>query len=104
VYPGDARRGAMRLQVLRDQLAPIEAAFAREFPDFDPFPFGQRSWIHGLVRHILLAEPLVEDFARRFEGVGAVETAALADSFRFEECRRRVELVDAVSSACAARS
>src|SRR5207248_5140713 len=27
---------------VRDVLAPIEAAFRREFPTFDPFPFGQR--------------------------------------------------------------
>ena len=163
VYPGDARRDAMRLQVLADQLdlyrrhdaswalwtykdlglqglvhaapespyvrriapvlekkarlgvdawgstddgvrellAPIEATFRREFPTFDPFPFGQRSWIHGLVRHILLAEPLVEDFARCFEGVGADEAGALADSFRFEECRRREPLVALVRAACA---
>ena len=163
VYPGDARRDAMRLHVLADQLeiyrrheaswalwtykdiglqglvhaapdspylrriapvlekkarlgvdawgstddgvrellAPIEATFRREFPTFDPFPFGQRSWIHGLVRHLLLAEPLLEDFARCFAGVGADEVGALADSFRFEACRRREPLVELVRAACA---
>ena len=164
VYPGDARRDAMRLQVLADQLeiyrrhdagwalwtykdiglqglvhaapdspyvrriapviekkarlgvdawgstdegvrdilAPIEATFRREFPAFDPFPFGQRSWIHGLVRHILLAEPLLEDFARCFEDVGDDEVIALADSFRFERCRPRQRLVEIAAAACAA--
>src|ERR1051325_2034964 len=155
VYPGDARRDAMRLQVLRDQLeiyerhgaswalwtykdiglqglvhaaadspwmrriapvlekkarlgvdawgstdagvrdllAPIEAAFQREFPGFDPFPFGQRSWIHGLVRHILLAEPMLEDFARCFGGVTASEAVALADSFGLAACPQRAPCV-----------
>jgi aryl-phospho-beta-D-glucosidase BglC (GH1 family) len=86
---------------VRDLLAPIEAAFRREFPTFDPFPFGQRSWIHGLVRHILLAEPLLEDFARCFEGAGDDEVVALADSFRFEQCYPRQRLVEIVAVACA---
>jgi hypothetical protein len=55
---------------------PIEETFRREFPGFDPFPFGARSWIHGLVRHVQLAEPLVDDFARCFQGVGPAEAAA----------------------------
>jgi hypothetical protein len=87
---------------VREILAPIEATFRREFPGFDPFPFGPRSWIHGLVRHILLAEPLLEDFARCFEGVEGDEVTALADSFRFEQCRRRERLVEIVRAACAA--
>jgi endoglucanase len=164
VYPGDARRDEMRLQVLRDQLEiyrrhqagwalwtykdigvqglvyaapdspylkrirsvlerkarlgvdawassdagvrdildPIEATFRREFPDFDPFPFGQRSWIHGLVRHILLAEPLVEDFGRCFEGVRSDEIVGLADSFRFAACLKRERLLAIVRAAAAA--
>jgi len=84
---------------VRQLLEPIEVAFRREFPAFDPFPFGQRSWIHGLVRHILLAEPMVEDFARCFEGLRDGEIDALADSFRFASCRRRERLVAIVRQA-----
>jgi len=87
---------------VRDLLAPIEATFRREFPRFDPFPFGQRSWIHGLVRHILLAEPLLEDFARCFEGVSAAEAEAFADAFRFDRCVRREALLEVVRKAVAA--
>jgi endoglucanase len=87
---------------VRNILGPIEETFRREFPGFDPFPFGQRSWIHGLVRHILLAEPLVEDFGRCFEGVGADETLALADSFRFGACLRRDRLLAILRAAVAA--
>lgn len=77
---------------VRDILDPIERTFAEEFPDFQPFPFGQRPWIHVLVRHILLAEPLVGDFRRCFEGVGPAEAEQLADSFRFDACARRDRL------------
>lgn len=86
---------------IRDILDPIEATFRREFPGFDPLPFGQRWWIHGLVRHILLAEPLVEDFGRCFEGVSRDEIDALADSFRFQACRARERLVETLRTACA---
>jgi len=78
---------------------PIEATFRREFPDFDPFPFGQRSWIHGLVRHILLAEPLVEDFGRCFEGVRPEEIVGVADSFHFAACLKRERLLAIVRAA-----
>ena len=84
---------------VRQILAPIEETFRREFPHFDPFPFGQRSWIHGLVRHILLAEPLVEDFGRCFEGVSAEEVVELADSFRFGACLKRDRLLAIVRAA-----
>jgi hypothetical protein len=81
---------------VRDELAPIETLFRREFPGFDPFPFGQRSWIHGLVRHILFAEPMLEDFARCFEDVRGDEIPVLADSFRLRDCVTRARLVEIV--------
>ena len=84
---------------VRELLDPIEARFRQEFPGFDPFPFGQRSWIHGLVRHVLLAEPLVDDFARCFEGVGEDELQTLADSFRFPECVQRGRLLQILRAA-----
>jgi endoglucanase len=86
---------------VRDILEPIEAAFRREFPAFDPFPFGQRSWIHGLVRHIVLAEPLVGDFERCFEGMSGGGLDELTDSFRFDRCRRHDALIELVRAATA---
>jgi len=47
-----------------------------------------------LVRHILLAEPMVHDFARCFAGIDAEEARALADCFAFERCVVRPRLVD----------
>jgi endoglucanase len=77
---------------VRHILDPIEELFATEFPDFAPYPWDQRQWIKLLVRHILLAEPLVADFARCFEGVTPGRAEELAASFAFEACVRRDEL------------
>lgn len=77
---------------IRHVLDPVESLFAQEFPDFQPYPWGQRSWIHLIVRNILLAEPLVDDFARCFEGVSPDEAEHLASSFAFGECAVREPL------------
>jgi endoglucanase len=79
---------------VRHILDPIEQTFAEEFGDFEPFPWGQRSWVHTLVRHVLLAEPLVAEFGRCFAGVDPEEAEELADSFAFEACARRERLAD----------
>jgi hypothetical protein len=85
---------------IRDIMDPIEKTFRREFPGFDPFPFGSESWTQRLVRHVLLAEPLVGDFGRCFEGVkGSERILALADSFRFDNCLTRTRLVDVLREA-----
>ena len=74
---------------IRDILEPIERLFENEFPDFQPYPWGARRWIHGHVRHVMLAEAMVDDFARAFEGVGPDEAELLADAFAFRNCRIR---------------
>jgi hypothetical protein len=85
---------------VRDIMAPIEATFAREYPDFDPFPFGQYDWIGLLVRSILLAEPMVEDFRRCMSGITDDATViALADSFALARCVRRDRLADLLTAA-----
>jgi endoglucanase len=73
---------------IRHIMEPIEDLFAEEFPGFDPYPWGAQPWIARLVRHILLAEPLVEDFARCFAGAGPAEAAELAGSFALDNCDR----------------
>jgi endoglucanase len=45
--------------------------------------------IHRLVRNILVAEPLVQEFGRCFDGVTSDEADSLAGSFSFERCARR---------------
>jgi hypothetical protein len=84
---------------VRHILDPIEETFAEEYPDYEPFPWGQRSWVHTLVRHVLLAEPMVKDFGRCFSGVTPDEAEELAGSFAFEECARRDRLADLLRDA-----
>ena len=82
---------------VRHIMDPIEETFRQEFPDFDPFPWGAQRWINVLVRHILLAEPLVGDFARCFAGLSPAEAEELADSFRLDRCTQRRPLLDALA-------
>lgn len=77
---------------IRHVLEPIEQLFAAEFPDFDPFPWGAKPWINLLVRHILLAEPMVDEYARCFTGLSAADAAELAGDFALERCVERAEL------------
>jgi aryl-phospho-beta-D-glucosidase BglC (GH1 family) len=85
---------------VRDIMAPIERAFAQEYPGFDPFPFGQENWIMTLVRCILLAEPMLEDFGRCFAGVAETATVhELADSFLLENCVVRQGLADVLAAS-----
>ncbi|GAA3640324.1 hypothetical protein GCM10022200_24960 [Microbacterium awajiense] len=74
---------------VRKILEPIERLFEKEFPSFQPYPWGARRWIHGHVRHVMLAEAMVDEFAAAFTGVEPDEAEALADAFSFRNCRLR---------------
>ncbi len=78
---------------VRHLLAPIETLFAREFPRFSPYPWGAPRWIAGHIRHVMLAEAMVDDFANAFSGVGPDDAESLADAFAFSECVVRERLV-----------
>lgn len=84
---------------MRPLLAPLEAAYAREFPGHEPAPFGSRWMIHRLVRHILFAEPLLAEYAQCFAGLAESELDALMGSFRFESCVRRERLAGLLGEA-----
>ncbi len=79
-------------------IAPIEQTFAKEFPDYHPFPFGPKRHIAQLVRHMLLAEPLVELFAECFRDVTEEEIDQLMQSFEFKNCVQRTELAQLLAS------
>jgi endoglucanase len=88
---------------VRHILDPIDRTFAEEYPDFTPYPFGARQWYEVLVRHIMLAEPMVKDFGRCFEGITDDETVvALAQSFRLDHCAIREPLEALLSEAAKA--
>lgn len=77
---------------VRDVIDPIEALFDREFPGYAPWPWGTAPHIAVLVRHILLAEPLAEEFGDLFRGVDVARARELAASFRFGACVERTGL------------
>lgn len=77
---------------IREVIDPIDALFDREFPGYSPYPWGRQPHIAVLVRHILLAEPLAEQFADRFGGIDPVRARELAASFRFDACEERAGL------------
>jgi hypothetical protein len=79
---------------IREIIDPIDALFDREFPDYAPWPWGRQPHIAVLIRHILMAEPLAEEFADRFRGVDAERARELAASFRFDATAQRDALAD----------
>ena len=78
---------------VRHIMEPIEQTFAEFFPNYKPFPFDAQWQINRAVRHILLAEPLIEDFYPLLKGLELAEIDELMASFRFENCSARHELI-----------
>lgn len=84
---------------VRGILDPIEKLFREEFPDFQPYPWGAHRWIHGHVRHVMLAEAMVDEFARAFDGVVPAQAEGLADAFAFGNCLVRTRLATILQEA-----
>jgi endoglucanase len=78
---------------VRHLLEPLEQTFVEFFPNYNPFPFDTRWRINRAVRHILLAEPLVEDFYPLLRDLDLAEIEELMASFRYENCWHRQELI-----------
>ncbi len=89
-------------QGVRHLIDPIDQMMAQEFPDFDPVPFGRRSYIDTLIRHIMFAEPLVDQFAQLFAGLTPVQAADLARCFAFSRTQERTRLAEILRSATGA--
>jgi hypothetical protein len=81
---------------IRHIMEPIEQTFAEYFPNHTPFPFDTRWQINRLVRHILLAEPLIEDFYPLLHGASLEEIDALTASFQYENCAPRQRLIEII--------
>ena len=77
---------------IRHVMEPLEKLFVEEYPDHRPFPFGTQREIELLVRNILLAEPMLREYAELFRGMDEAGIDDLMRSFRFENCVRRGEL------------
>lgn len=75
-------------------LRPLHELVETEFPGWRPYPWGARYQTDDLIRHILLAQALLPEYAERFRGLDEDDLLALADSFALEACVRREPLLD----------
>ena len=71
---------------------PVQDLIAREFPTFQPYPWGAFDWVRTLLLNITFAQPLVDEYAELFRGLDDSELRALADSFALENCTVREPL------------
>jgi endoglucanase len=82
---------------MRDVLEPLLARFGREFPDYNPYPFGARRYVEQLVLSICFAEPLSDEFAACFAGASDEKLVALGMSFAFGNCIEQKDLCEIVT-------
>ena len=81
---------------VRHIMEPIEQTFAEFFPNYKPFPFDAQWLINRTVRHILLAEPLIEDFYPLLQDLDFDEIDALMASFQYKNCSPRQQLIQII--------
>jgi endoglucanase len=77
---------------IHEVLDPIDALLTREFPGYDPYPNGAKREARLLVRHILIAEALLSEYGKAFEGLSDAQVVELARSFGFDKAERRTRL------------
>jgi aryl-phospho-beta-D-glucosidase BglC (GH1 family) len=84
---------------LPELFEPIHELIAREFPDWDPYPWGARETANLHLRWILLAQAMLPEYAERFRGLDDDELDALAASFSLAQCVRRDRLCELLAGA-----
>jgi hypothetical protein len=84
---------------MADVLGPLLARFDREFPGFDPYPFGALRYVEQLVLCMCFAEPLSDEFAACFADASDEELVALGECFAFANCVVDEELCRVVAAA-----
>ncbi|NUP03896.1 MAG: cellulase family glycosylhydrolase [Nonomuraea sp.] len=89
-----ADRWGSTMEESADVLAPLHKLVETEFPAWEPYPWGARYQTDDLIRHILVAQALLPEYAELFRGLGDDELLALADSFALDQCVRREPLID----------
>jgi endoglucanase len=72
--------------------APFQDMMEREFPAFDPYPWGRRDWVRTLILNITVAQPPAYEYAQLFRGLDDGGLIALADSFALANCDQRTTL------------
>jgi endoglucanase len=81
-------------QGVAEVTGPFQDMIAREFPDFEPYPWGRFDWVRTLILNIAVAQPLAYEYAELFRGLGDDELIALADSFALARCDVRASLLE----------
>ncbi len=79
---------------IRQVMKPLEDLFAKEFPEYNPYPNGANNHIALMVRHILIAEALLPEYCNLFKNLTDDQVIALAKSFSFENYVHRTRLED----------
>jgi hypothetical protein len=77
---------------LPELFEPLHALVASEFPGWAPYPWNARSTTDDIVRHLLLAQAMLPEYAEPFRGLDDDQLDALADSFRLASCIPRARL------------
>ncbi|MCG5214098.1 cellulase family glycosylhydrolase [Streptosporangium sp. KLBMP 9127] len=80
-------------------LGPLHEMLETEFPAWHPYPWGARYQIDDLIRHVLIAQALVPEYAELLRGLPDEELLALADSFALPACTRRQPLIDLLAGS-----
>jgi hypothetical protein len=86
---------------VRDIMVPLRETLHREATDWNPGPFGANWYAKRHVRHLLLSESLLPEFASLFAGLSETELDALMQSFMYPNCVIRQQLADLLSAYAA---
>jgi endoglucanase len=81
---------------VRHIMEPVEELLKTEFPHYNPGPFGAMWMARRLIRHILIAEALVPEYAELFRGMSETEIDEMLQSFQFKNCVVREPLAKAL--------
>jgi endoglucanase len=81
----------------KEVIQPVQDLLAREFPSFDPYPWGRADWARTLLLNITFAQPLVDEYADLLRGLDDSELLALAESFSLDNCTVREALCTQLS-------
>ncbi|MEV6863004.1 cellulase family glycosylhydrolase [Streptosporangium subroseum] len=99
-----ADRWGSTMEETADDLAPLHRLMDTEAPSWNPYPWGARYQVDDLIRHILIAQALVPEYAELFHGLSEEELAALANSFALAGCVRREPLVELLTDSLAGQA
>ncbi|WP_327109312.1 glycoside hydrolase family 5 protein [Nonomuraea glycinis] len=89
-----ADRWGSTMEEAGEVVGPLHTLVETEFPGWRPYPWGARYQTDDLIRHILIAQALLPEYAELFRGLDDSELLALADSFALAGCVRRQPLLD----------